>query len=119
MQIEELTNRWFRVWETGTYREIPVSEGFRHTSPYGTIEGKGTYLALVEANTDKFLGNQITIQDAIYSKDRACVRYSITNKSFSMEVSEWLYSSDGLISEIISYYNIEGEIPEGRKLSDN
>jgi hypothetical protein len=34
-----------------------------------------------------------------------------------MEVSEWHYAKDGLIEEIMSYYNIEGVIPANRKLA--
>ena len=117
MEIQELVKRWFKAWDDGTYRAIPVAEDFKHTSPYGTIDGKGPYLSLVEANKDKFLGNRIDMHDEIYGVNKACVRYTITNKAFTMNVSEWLYAQDGLIREIVSYYNIDGDISEERKLS--
>lgn len=119
MKLNELVKRWFSVWREGDYRNIPVAINFKHTSPYGTIDGKEPYLRLVEANKDKFLGNRIDLHDEIYAGDKACVRYTITNASggFTMEVSEWFFMGDGLIQEIVSYYNIEGEISEGRKLS--
>ena len=119
MDIKQLVQTWFVKWEEGDYENIPVADSFRHTSPYGIIDGKEAYLNLVKANEDKFLGNHIEIRDEIYQEDRACVRYTTTRKNFSMEVSEWLYKeNDGLISEVISYYNIEGEISDDRKLSD-
>lgn len=118
MDIRELVQIWYGKWETGDYLNIPVANNFKHTSPYGTIDGKETYLKIVEANKDKFLDNQIEINDEIYEGDRACVRYTITQGDFSMEVSEWLYKGEDLIEEIISYYNIEGEISENRKLSN-
>lgn len=118
MEIIALVNTWFEKWETGDYLNIPVEDNFRHTSPYGIIEGKEAYLNLIEANKDKFLNNQIEIKDELYHKDRACVRYTFSQGDFSMEVSEWIYKGDDLIKEIIAYYNIEGEISEDRKLSN-
>lgn len=118
MDIQALVQTWFEKWETGDYLEIPVADNFKHTSPYGTIEGKKAYLKIVEANKDKFLDNHIEIKDEIYEDDRACVRYTITQGDFTMEVSEWLYKEDEQIKEIISYYNIKGEISEDRKLSN-
>lgn len=118
MEIELLVKKWFRVWKEGDYQNIPVEDTFKHTSPYGTIEGKENYLRLVAANVDKFLGNEIVIRDEIYNQNRACVRYTIINKDFTMEVSEWLYKGDGKLTEIIAYYNIEGEISETRQLAN-
>ena len=116
--MKELVHTWFEKWETGDYLNIPVADNFKHTSPYGTIDGKESYLNLIDANKDKFLNNHIEIKDQIYEKDRACVRYTVSQGDFSMEVSEWLYKKEDLIEEIIAYYNIEGEISEDRKLSN-
>lgn len=118
MEIQELVKKWFDVWEKGNYRDIPVTESFCHRSPYGTVTGRGAYLKLVAANEDKFLGNTIEIKETLYGKNRACVRYTVRQKDFSMEVSEWLYKEEELITEIISYYNIEGEISDDRKLAE-
>lgn len=117
MDIRELVRAWFKAWDEGNYEGIPVTDNFIHTSPYGTIDGKKLYLALVKANKEKFLGNRIEIHDELYAGDRACVRYTITNSAFTMEVSEWLYAGKGLIKEIISYYNIEGDISDDRQLA--
>lgn len=116
MDIKALTKQWYTAWNEGRYLDIPIADDFKHTSPYGTINGKEAYLKIIEANHGKFLDNQIEIRDEMYNSDKACVRYSVNNKDFLMEVSEWLYAKDGLIHEIIAYYNIEGEIDEGRKL---
>ncbi len=53
MEIRELVQVWFDKWKTGDYLNIPVSDNFKHTSPYGTIDGKEAYLKIVEANKDK------------------------------------------------------------------
>ena len=118
MSIEDLVDKWFECWDTGSYREIPVASGFAHTSPYGTISGRDEYLAVVAENEEKFLGTRIEIHDRIFEDTRAAVRYTVSKDDFSMEVSEWIYAEGGEISKIISYYNIPGEIREDRKLAE-
>lgn len=115
MSIEILVNDWFRKWESGDFRNLPVDENFRHTSPFGTIEGKDAYLNLVEANQDKFLGYKFDIHDRIFNGDSACVRYTAKQEDFVLDASEWYYAKNGLIEEIIAYYHI-GEIRQERIL---
>ena len=116
MQSEALVGQWFQYWEKGDFEDLPISENFRHTSPYGTIRSKQTYLDIVKMNRDKFLGHVFQIHDAIYMEKHACVRYSAVKGDFRLDVSEWYYFKDGLIEEIVAYYNIEGEINAERKL---
>lgn len=116
MNTEQLIQNWFEVWENGDFENIPVSEDFVHTSPYGTIEGRDAYLNLVATNREKFLGHSFKIHDIIMEGDRACVRYSGIKGDFQLEVSEWHYIRNEEIVEIVAYYNIEGEISEARKL---
>lgn len=115
MSMESLVNEWFAKWEQGEFRDLPVSDSFRHTSPFGTIESKDAYLELVEANQDKFLGYQFEIHDRIFKENSACVRYTATQGDFILDVSEWYYARNDLIEQIIAYYHI-GEIREERKL---
>ena len=116
METKKLVKDWFERWENGDFMNIPVSDNFRHTSPYGIIKGKKNYLDLIEANRDKFLGHRFEIHDEIYDAHRACVRYTAIQENFRLEVSEWHFTKNGLIQEIIAYYNIPGEIREDRKL---
>lgn len=116
--IKDIVNKWFSCWEGGNYNQIPISDDFIHTSPFGTINGKQKYLDLIRENEDKFLGYKFTIHDAIYENDRACVRYTASQgENFSLDVSEWYYIKDNLIFKIVSYYHI-GDISEERKLND-
>jgi len=116
MTPKELVQQWFSKWESGDVHNLPISENFKHTSPFGTIDGKKAYLKLVEDNKDKFLGHRFTIHDAIYDSAKACVRYTgKQGENFSLDVSEWYYIKDGLIEEIISYYHI-GEVRKEREL---
>ncbi|MEX0316126.1 MAG: nuclear transport factor 2 family protein [Allomuricauda sp.] len=118
MDSEKLVQQWFDQWEKGDFLNLPVSNDFKHTSPFGTINGKEAYINLVQENKDKFLGYVFEIHDAIYESDKACVRYTAKQgQGFSLDVSEWHYTLDGLIKEIIAHYHI-GEIKEDRKIED-
>lgn len=117
MELKKLVNTWFDRWKEGDFHNLPVSETFRHTSPFGTIDGKKAYVALVEENKDKFLGYRFEIHDELYDRDKGCVRYTAVQGDFRLDVSEWYYARNGLIEEIVAYYHI-GEIREDRELSD-
>lgn len=118
MELKDLVNIWFDKWDNGDYMNLPISENFKHTSPFGTIDGKKTYLNLVKENEDKFLGQSFDIHDAIYEKDKACVRYTAKQgKDFSLDVSEWYYVKNNLIEKIVAYYHI-GEIREERTIEN-
>ena len=114
--MKDLVKQWFEKWSNGDYMNLPISENFKHTSPFGTINGKQQYLDLVKENEDKFLGQSFDLQDSIYEKDRACVRYTAKKgNDFSLDVSEWYYVKNNLIEEVIAYYHI-GEIREERNI---
>lgn len=116
MNLRSLINNWFAAWDQGDFKNIPISDDFEHTSPFGTISGKQNYLKTVSENRDKFLGYTFDIHDEIYMQDRACVRYTARQgDNFSLDVSEWYYPKDGLIGKIIAYYHI-GEIRQDRKI---
>ncbi|MCW8810230.1 MAG: nuclear transport factor 2 family protein [Ignavibacteriaceae bacterium] len=117
MELKSLVKKWFDSWEKGDFLNLPISENFRHTSPFGTINGRKQYISLVEENKDKFLGYRFEIHDEIYNKDKACVRYTAIQGDFTLDVSEWYYIRNELIEEIVAYYHI-GEIRDERKLSE-
>ncbi len=118
MTAKQLAHAWFEKWRQGDYQHLPITDDFIHTSPYGTIHGREAYLALVEANKDKFLGHEFQSHDLLSADDRACIRYTAVQGDFRLEVTEWHYVSQGKIREIVAYYNIPGEISEERKLAD-
>ncbi|GAA3578084.1 nuclear transport factor 2 family protein [Snuella lapsa] len=116
MKSKQLVEEWFDKWRSGDFIMLPVSENFKHTSPFGVIEGKTAYLDLVKENKDKFLGYTFEIHDGIYGVNKACVRYTARQgHEFSLDVSEWYYINNDLIEAIVSYYHI-GDIREERKL---
>ena len=118
MKSQEIITDWFKKWELGDFLNLPLTEHFKHTSPFGTINGKAEYLNLVETNKDKFLGYKFEIIDEMYEMDKGCIRYKALQSDFSLDVSEWHYIENGLIKEIVAYYHI-GEIREERKLNQD
>lgn len=114
MTIKELVHAWFELWKTGDFEQLPLAENFTHTSPYGKVEGKEAYLDLARANKEAFTGNTFEIHDTLFDVKRACVRYTMISPTGTLKVSEWIYEKDGLISEIIAYYNLEEERKAGR-----
>lgn len=117
MKLRALVKEWFDKWREGDFHALPISENFKHTSPFGTINGKKDYISLVEENKDKFLGYRFDIHDEIYDNDRGCVRYTAVQGDFELDVSEWYYAKNDVIEEIVAYYHI-GEIREERKLKN-
>lgn len=113
----DLIKEWFAKWKEGDFLNLSITDNFKHTSPFGTIDGKANYIKLVEANQEKFLGYSFDIHDEIYENDKACVRYTAVQGDFKLDVSEWYYIKNDLIEEIVAYYHI-GEIREERKLSN-
>ena len=108
MEAKDLVALWFEKWENGDFMNLPISDNFVHTSPYGTINGKQQYVSLVEANREKFLGHQFQLHNILTSEDLVCVRYTAHQEQFTLEVSEWHFIGNGLINRVIAYYNIEG-----------
>ncbi len=118
MKLKNIVEDWFAKWRSGDFRNLPITEKFKHTSPFGTIEGSKAYMDLVQNNRDKFLGYTFEIHDEIYGAQHACVRYTARQgEEFSLDVSEWYYFQGDQIEEIIAYYHI-GEIREERKLEE-
>ncbi len=104
--IYSIVEKWFSCWETGELDQLPITNDFEHTSPFGTISSKSTYLDIVEKNKDRFLGKSFQIIDKIIEGNNACVRYEVINPDGNMDVCEWYTMEGGLIKNIYSYYNI-------------
>ena len=115
---ELLVKEWFAKWKKGDFLDLPITENFKHTSPFGTIEGKESYLRLVNENKEKFLGYRFEIRDEIYEDKKACIRYRAIQGDHMLDVSEWHYIEGNLIAEVIAYYHI-GEIRAERELNYN
>lgn len=100
--------KWFSCWESGNTEELPISEDFSHTSPFGTINPKSKYLDIVNKNKKDFLGNTLTVTKQIREGDNVCVQFEQKNSNTGLEmtVCEWYVIEGDLIKEIRSFYNV-------------
>lgn len=104
----EIVDQWFGAFDK---RDISIldkilADDFVHTSPYGKVGGKKTYLDMVRANSEAFFSPQIQILDVIEGKDKVAVRYLVN----TMRACEFIYVKNGQITEIQAYYHV-GEKP--------
>ncbi len=116
LKLHAVVAKWFACWEFGKIEELPITEDFSHTSPFGTIRTKEKYLEIVRKNKENFLGNKIRVLQQIKEGNNICVRFSQNNAmtGLSMEVCEWyVIENDERIREINSYYNIGNAVIQG------
>ncbi|MBT8234927.1 MAG: nuclear transport factor 2 family protein [Bacteroidia bacterium] len=114
MTIQELVTAWFELWTTGNFEELPLAENFTHTSPYGIVNGRENYMNLARTNKEAFTGNTFDIHETLFDGNRGCIRYTMKSPTGTLEVSEWIHESNGMISKIIAYYNLQEERAAGR-----
>ena len=108
--------QWFACWNRGTVDELPITDDFRHTSPFGTIESKARYLEIVNRNRKSFLGNKLTLLKQIVDGRNVCVQFRQTREDdpgFEMSVCEWYVLDGDRIAEIESFYNIGDAVIQG------
>ena len=108
--------RWFACWNAGAIDDLPITDDFCHTSPFGTIKTKARYLEIVNKNRDAFLGNRLTVLKQIVDAENVCVQFRQTrddDPDFEMNVCEWYILDGDRITEIESFYNIGDAVIQG------
>ncbi|NVJ60384.1 MAG: nuclear transport factor 2 family protein [Gammaproteobacteria bacterium] len=106
--IDPVVAKWFACWERGDTDDLPISDDFEHTSPFGTIKTKLRYLEIVNKNKKDFLGNSLKVTKQIKQEGDVCVQFEQKNKNTGLEmtVCEWYEIEDNKIKRIRSFYNI-------------
>jgi len=106
--IHPVVKQWLSSWEQGRLEDLPITDDFQHTSPFGSIEGKARYLSIVGKNRADFLDNTFTVLAQITQGDRVCVQFEQNNHStgLQMVVCEWYQLQGELIQSIHSFYNV-------------
>ena len=108
--------QWFACWNSGVIDNLPLTDDFRHKSPFGTIESKTRYLEIVNKNRDSFLGNRLTVLKQIVDGNNVCLQFRQTrddDPEFEMIVCEWYVIDGDMIREIESFYNIGDAVIQG------
>ena len=102
----KLVDNWFDAFREKDISKLELAEDFVHTSPFGVIKGRQTYLDMVKENPEAFFSPVLQILDVIEDGDKFAVRYLVNDNP----ACDCIYVRDGLISEIYSYYHV-GEKP--------
>lgn len=108
-QLPPPVAKWFACWNSGVIDDLPITDDFRHTSPFGTIDTKTRYLEIVNKNRESFLGNKLAVLKKIVDGNNVCVQFLQTREDdpeFEMTVCEWYVLDGDRIKTIESFYNI-------------
>lgn len=106
--IHPIVQKWINCWRTGNIEDLPITDDFCHTSPFGVIDSKAKYLDIVGKNKKDFLGNQLIVLKQIQQGNSVCVQFEQKNANtgLDMMVCEWYELQDNKIKAIRSFYNI-------------
>lgn len=104
MDPTELARAWIEAWNAGAPEGIPMTEGFTHTSPFGRIAGRETYLEWMQPMTGEG-AVPLRIHRIIGDGRDAVVHYEIQHSSGPVQACDWLVTDGDQISEIHSFYD--------------
>lgn len=106
-EAETLARVWIESWNDGTPDSIPLAEGFRHTSPFGCVEGRKKYLDWVKPLAAKNVA-ELKILRTVSSGDQAAIHFEMKTPHGVIPVCDWVVVEDGEITEIHSFYDATG-----------
>ncbi len=101
-----LASAWYQSWldrDMDRLREI-LAEGFVHTSPFGTLEGREHYLEVVEPMSRDSVVD-LEIHEMLEGPGVVVVRFTNHTPKGDMPTCEWIRCDGGRIVAIESYYD--------------
>jgi len=99
---KQLVDDWFDAFRQRDISKLALTEDFVHTSPFGEINGRAAYLALIRENEEAFFSPTLQILDVIGSDDKFAVRYLVDGNP----ACDCIYVRDGRIARIYAYYHV-------------
>lgn len=103
-EAERLARAWIQGWIDGKPDDIPLADDFVHSSPFGTVRGRETYLEWVKPMAEKSVAG-ITIRDVIGAEGRAAITFDLETPAGIVPSCDWVFVADGTIREVNSYYD--------------
>ena len=102
----DLAVGWIEAWKRMDleWLKARLAPDFVHTSPFGRLEGRETYLEAVVPMAQKSV-MELTIKDVIASGDQAAVRFENRTPGGVVESCDWVRIEDDQIQEIRSFYD--------------
>lgn len=104
MTAEELARLWIERWNAGDPDSIPLAEEFKHTSPFGCVEGREEYLEWVKPLAARNVAG-LRIVRTLGSADEAVIHFEMETPQGPVQVCDWVVARDGEIKEIHSFYD--------------
>ena len=102
----ELARGWIEAWTRMDLRWLRerLAPDFVHTSPFGRLEGRESYLETVEPLARKSV-QELEIKQIIATGDQAAVWFENRTASGIVPSCDWIRTRGGLITEIQSFYD--------------
>jgi len=102
----ELAVGWIEAWIRMDMEWLRrhLAPDFIHTSPFGRLEGRDSYLATVEPMARKSVMG-LTVRDVIASGNQAAVWFENRTPNGAVESCDWIWIENDLIREIRSFYD--------------
>ena len=101
---ETLAKIWIECWNKGTPDDIPLADNFAHTSPFGHVEGRETYLDWVKPLARKNV-TELKVLRTLAGENEAVIHFEMQTPAGPVQVCDWVVAEDGLISRIHSFYD--------------
>ena len=100
----ELARDWIEIWDRGDPSALPLADDFVHVSPFGRLEGRARYLAVVEPMAKENVA-ALEIDDVFAEGDRACITFSMETANGPVACCDVVRVADGRIRSVHSYYD--------------
>lgn len=102
-----LARIWIEHRNEGAPDLIPLASGFKHTSPFGCVEGRERYLEWVKPLAAKNV-TELRIRRVLSSRDEATIHLEMDTPGGLVQCCDWVMVEDGEITEIHSFYDTTG-----------
>lgn len=101
---EALARIWLDYWNQGRPDDIPLAEDFRHTSPFGCVQGREKYLAWVKPLAEEnFVRTKV--KRIISTPNQAVIHFEMESRKATIQTVDWVVVEDGKIKEVHSFYD--------------
>ncbi len=103
-KAELLARAWIDGWNAGQPDENPLAPGFVHTSPFGTVSGRETYLDWVKPLAAKNV-TALKIMRTLGNDSECAIWFEMTIPGGVVQVCDWVQTEKDQIVAITSFYD--------------
>lgn len=103
-EAERLARAWIQGWIDGAPDHIPLSTGFRHSSPFGVVTGREKYLEWVKPLAASNVAS-LKILKTVGNKTDAAIWFEMTTPYGTVPCCDWVEVDNGEIIAVTSFYD--------------